>query len=63
MIVLSFIACKLNHHEPLRREVRWDGEGYVGVCRHCEAPIERYRRRRWGKRHSTDAKQGEPTPT
>ncbi len=63
MTVLRFIACRLNQHEPMRRDVKWTGHSYVGICRHCEAPIERRGRRRWRKRRSEGANRGEPTPT
>jgi hypothetical protein len=63
MSVLRSIACRLNQHQPLRRDVKWGGNTYVGVCRHCDEPIERRGRRRWRNRHSQGANQNEPTPT
>ena len=50
MSFLSKINCMLGRHEPQRRDVRWDGRTYVGHCKHCGAPIERIRHRRWRER-------------
>jgi len=54
MSVFSFVACLFNQHDPVRRDVTWNGRVYVGHCRHCGAPIERQRRRSWRKQ---DARQ------
>jgi hypothetical protein len=61
MSFFDSLACLLNQHQPLRRDVVWNGRAYVGVCRRCEAPIERRGRRRWRKRKSAEANHGEPT--
>jgi hypothetical protein len=53
MSVFQTLACLLNQHQPVRRNVTWDGRSYVGVCRQCETPIERRGRRRWRKRSGT----------
>ncbi|OBV11002.1 hypothetical protein I603_1410 [Erythrobacter dokdonensis DSW-74] len=50
MSFISFIGCTTDRHEPLRRDVTWDGKRYVGACRHCGAPIVRIARRNWRKR-------------
>jgi len=50
MSVFTFIWCQNNHHHPLRREVEWDGRGYVGTCRHCNTPIYRHKHHDWRKR-------------
>lgn len=50
MALLSFIWCQTNRHDPLRRDVKWDGRGYVGTCRHCGAPIYRHKHHDWRKR-------------
>ena len=50
MTALSRIACLLNQHQPVRRDVIWDGRNYVGACRHCGLPIERLGHRRWRRR-------------
>jgi len=50
MTVFSFIWCQTNNHDPHRRDVEWNGMGYVGTCRHCETPIYRHKRRDWRKR-------------
>ncbi len=57
MTVLSSLACLVDHHEPLRRKVEWDGRHYVGQCRNCDAAITRrgrYWLRRWRKLPATD---------
>jgi hypothetical protein len=40
----------INRHQPLRRDVQWDGRQYVGKCRHCGKPIRRKGKRQWRKR-------------
>ncbi|WP_285712144.1 hypothetical protein [Erythrobacter oryzae] len=62
MSVFQAFACMLNQHQPLRRDVTWNGRNYIGVCRHCDARIERIGRRRWRRRKSEDAGEGQPTP-
>jgi hypothetical protein len=62
MFVFQTLACLLNQHQPMRRDVTWTGRNYVGVCRHCDTPIERLGRRRWRRRKTEDADRGEPTP-
>ncbi|RNJ62593.1 MAG: hypothetical protein EDM03_14355 [Porphyrobacter sp. IPPAS B-1204] len=63
MSVFSSIGCLLNQHEPLRRDVTWDGRTYVGHCRHCNAPIERHGRRNWRKRSvASHGNHDAPTP-
>ena len=54
MSVMSSFACLLNQHRPIRRDVIWDGRTYIGVCRYCDAPIERLARRRWRRRALED---------
>jgi hypothetical protein len=63
MSVLSAIACLLNQHDPVRRDVTWNGRTYVGQCRHCGTPIERHGRRNWRKRKATTEGSDAPTPT
>jgi hypothetical protein len=63
MSVFETLACKLNQHQPVRRDVTWNGRAYVGVCRHCDAPIERIGRRRWRRRNNAPTGHGEPTPS
>jgi hypothetical protein len=62
MSVLSAISCLLNQHEPLRRDVSWNGRTYIGECRHCGALIERHGRRNWRKRKGTAEHNDAPTP-
>lgn len=63
MSVFSFVGCLLNQHDPVRRDVTWNGRAYVGDCRHCGAPIQRHGRRNWRKRKSADdTRQDMPTP-
>jgi len=50
MSVFSIAACLLNQHEPVRREVIWDGRFYSGHCRHCGKPIQRHGRRNWRRK-------------
>lgn len=50
MSFLSFIGCNFDRHQPSRREVTWDGQHYVGHCRHCGAPILRESHRKWRRR-------------
>ncbi|WP_073973848.1 hypothetical protein [Erythrobacter donghaensis] len=63
MSVFQSIACLLNQHQPMRREVTWNGRHYIGVCRHCDAPIQRLGRRRWRKRKDAGRGSGEPSST
>jgi hypothetical protein len=63
MAVYSFVGCLINRHEPQRREVTWDGHAYVGNCRHCGVPIQRYGRRNWRKRKAASEQPGAPTST
>jgi len=48
--VFSFFGCRIDRHQPARREVTWDGRHYVGTCRHCGEPIQRRGHRNWRKR-------------
>jgi hypothetical protein len=50
MSVFAFIWCQANQHVPHRRDVEWDGIGYVGTCRHCNTPIYRHKHRDWRRR-------------
>jgi hypothetical protein len=61
MSVFSNFACRLNQHEPIRRDVTWNGRKYVGECRHCGTPIERHGRRNWRKRKTTPKQTDAPT--
>ena len=47
MRLTSPLLCHVGRHDPLRRNVEWDGSNYVGRCRHCDKPIERIAHRRW----------------
>lgn len=53
MSFFSFVACMIDQHDPVRRNVVWNGRAYTGVCRHCGTAIERHGRRRWHK-HKPD---------
>jgi hypothetical protein len=48
--VFSFFGCRVGRHQPLRRDVTWDGRHYVGTCRHCGEPVQRHGHRDWRKR-------------
>lgn len=50
MSFMSFIGCTMDRHDPLRREVTWDGRHYAGHCRHCGTPIVRIGHRKWRRR-------------
>ncbi len=63
MSIVSSIACLLNWHKPVRREVVWNGRVYVGECRHCGAPIQRLGRRVWRRRRDEAAHGSTPTPS
>ena len=63
MSIMSPIACLLNWHEPVRREVVWNGRAYVGECRHCNTPIQRLGRRVWRRRRDDAAHSNAPTPS
>jgi len=52
MSVISPIACLMGRHEPLRRNVEWDGLHYVGNCRHCGKEIVRLSHRNWREKLS-----------
>jgi hypothetical protein len=47
MSVFGSLLCAFNRHKPLRRDVRWDGEFYVGKCRRCGASIRRIGPQKW----------------
>jgi len=49
MSLLSKLKCILGWHEPLRRDVKWDGKQYRGTCRHCGTEIVRMARKTWRK--------------
>jgi hypothetical protein len=49
MSFMSFIGCSMDRHEPVRRDVKWDGLQYVGHCRHCHEPILRVAHQKWRK--------------
>jgi len=64
MSAFSFIACLLNQHAPVRRDVTWNGRAYIGHCRHCGAAIKRSARRSWRKRKNLSGEQYDiPTPS
>lgn len=50
MSFISNIGCSMGRHDPVRREVVWDGKHYAGNCRHCGAPLVRIGHRKWRKR-------------
>lgn len=50
MSFISFVVCAMDRHEPLRRDVTWDGKRYVGHCRHCGEAIARIGPRKWRRR-------------
>ncbi|MGB3469202.1 MAG: hypothetical protein WBA51_00085 [Erythrobacter sp.] len=50
MLLPPFINCLIGKHDPKRRAVHWDGQDYVGHCRHCEKPIRRVAHRSWSVR-------------
>ncbi len=47
MSFISFVVCAMDRHQPVRREVTWDGKQYAGHCRHCGEPIVRIGSRKW----------------
>ena len=66
------LLCLIDHHEPDRNRVRWDGVTYAGTCTHCGVAIRRLRARRWTARprpaplnvpgQDTDAEASAPAP-
>ncbi len=44
------LKCLLGYHRPVRSEVSFELEGYVGKCERCEKSIKRLRKGRWVKR-------------
>jgi len=50
MSIFTSLWCLANRHDPVRRDVRWDGHAYVGDCRRCGTPIQRHGHRDWRKR-------------
>ena len=54
MSAISFVGCLIGRHQPLRRDVAWDGRAYVGTCRHCAATIIRHGHNDWRKRDKAD---------
>jgi hypothetical protein len=55
MSIFSFFGCVFNRHQPLRRNVQWNGRAYIGTCRHCDAQIIRSGRRNWRRRKPDEA--------
>lgn len=47
MSFISFVVCAMDRHQPVRREVTWDGKHYTGYCRHCGEPIVRIGHHKW----------------
>jgi hypothetical protein len=60
MSVFSLIGCLFNRHDPIRRDVAWNGLTYTGKCRHCGAEIERFGRRDWRRNKSVTKQNGNP---
>lgn len=50
MNFFASMRCRLDSHRPVRREVQWNGESYVGTCISCEAPIYRRAHGVWRRR-------------
>jgi hypothetical protein len=50
MSFMQFFGCIIGWHQPLRRDVLWDGRSYIGQCSQCGAPLRRHGRRNWRKR-------------
>lgn len=40
-------ACLFDRHRPNRREVKWDGQDYLGKCKYCGKPIRKHHHGRW----------------
>lgn len=56
--MLARLKCLFDRHEPKRSAVQWDGNDFVGHCRHCEKDIRRVRKGLWVERD-----QIEPDPS
>lgn len=41
------LFCRFDRHEPIRREVRWDGLHYVSTCTSCGQAIRRKDKGEW----------------
>ena len=46
------IHCMIGRHQPKRRYVHFDGQEYVGECRHCGKAIHRIAHRTWRARRA-----------
>lgn len=57
MSFMSPLACMLGRCRPMRGSYRWDAARYVhvGVCRHCDKPIERIGHRKWARIEKREA--------
>jgi hypothetical protein len=58
MSVFSLVWCFFNRHDPVRRDVAWNGLTYSGTCRHCGAEIHRLGHRDWRKIKSSTNQNG-----
>ena len=47
--------CWFNRHDPNLDLVRQRFDGFVGHCRHCDAPVRRVSRTVWIKRETQTA--------
>jgi hypothetical protein len=57
--LLASFRCMFNRHDPLRRAVKKirtpTGKRFIGICRHCGAPIRRRAHKDWVRDTSTRA--------
>jgi hypothetical protein len=47
MTIVSSVRCRIGHHEPNRRKVKWNGLTYVSQCVHCGKQLERHGHKDW----------------
>ena len=48
-------GCIANQHEPVRKQVKSDAEGFFGNCRHCGEPIRRHAHGDWRREVDPEA--------
>ncbi|MCX7285923.1 MAG: hypothetical protein NTX28_18120 [Novosphingobium sp.] len=46
----SRFFCLFNRHRPERDSVEWNGQAFVGTCKHCRTAIRRREGGGWRRR-------------
>lgn len=54
MSIVPSVRCRIGHHEPNRRKVKWNGLNYVSHCIRCGVPLERHGHKDWREAGATE---------